>query len=149
MDKLLGKLLWKISRVFNYLQLVFTKLVLKFETPTEVLETVEELRDLYPHSFSTFKEGMASTNYYTRHDAATKLVGWYLYSDGHPLIEELVRAADVLLEDTPATLGDISFLVGAWKDQASATTDADREAAEQREHKIYEDLATKVANPIK
>jgi hypothetical protein len=92
---------------------------------------------------------MASTDYCTRHDAASKLIGWYLYGGGHPLIEELVRAAEVLLEDLPATPGDISFLVGAWKDQASATTDADREAAEQREHKIYEDLATKAATPIK
>jgi hypothetical protein len=102
-----------------------------------------------PHSFTTFKEGMSSTDYCTRHDAASKLVGWYLYQNGHPLIEELVRAAEILLEDSLATSGDVSFLVGAWKDQASALSDTDREAAEQREHKIYEDLATKAANLIK
>lgn len=102
-----------------------------------------------PHSFSSFKEGMSSPDYCTRHDAASKLVGWYLYQNGHPLVEELVKAAVILLEDTPATSGDVSFLVGAWKDQASATTDADRENAEQREDKIYSDLAFKAAETIK
>lgn len=97
-----------------------------------------------PHPFSTFTEGMASEDYCTRHDAASKLVGWYLYQNGHPLIEELVRAADILLEDTSATVGDISFLVGAWRDQASATTDADREAAVEREDAIYARVAIKV-----
>lgn len=102
-----------------------------------------------PLSFTTFKEGMSSPDYCTRHDAASKLVGWYLYQNGHPLIEELVRAAEVLLEDLPATSGDVSFLVGAWKDQVSATTDEDREKAEEIEHKIYSDLAFQAAKTIK
>jgi hypothetical protein len=97
-----------------------------------------------PHSFSSFKEGMDSKDYCTRHDAAAKLVGWYLYSNGHPFIEELVRAAEILLEDSSANAGDVSFLVGAWRDQASATTDEDREAAEVRENAIYDRVAIKV-----
>lgn len=140
MGKLLGKLLWKISRVFNYLQLVFTELALRLEFQLEPVVVEEKVDVLFPHSFSTFKEGMASTNYCTRHDAAAKLVGWYLSQDGHPLLEELIRAAEILLEDSSATTGDVSFLVGAWKDQVSATTDEDREAAEQREEKIYAEL---------
>lgn len=95
-------------------------------------------------SFSTFEEGMACRNYSTRHDAAAKLVGWYLYQGGHPLVEELIRAAEIMLEDTTATAADVSFLVGAWKDQASATTDEDRQAAEERENAIYERVAIKV-----
>ncbi|MGH7974782.1 MAG: hypothetical protein ACREBR_04605 [bacterium] len=99
-----------------------------------------------PYTFSNFKEGMGRTDYCTRHDAASKLVGYYLYSNGHPLLEELVRAAEVLLEDTSATARDISFLVGAWKDQVSAATDQEREAAEERESAIYERVAIKDQN---
>ena len=155
MGKLLGSILWAIGRLLSKMGSAVTELGLRLNFPLEVVEVKvpdgfgEELKDLFPHSFTTFKEGMASTNYCTRHDAAAKLLGWYLHQDGHPVIEDLIIAAKVFLEDTPATSGDVSFLVGAWKDQASATTDEDRKAAEEREGIIYRDLAEKITNQIK
>lgn len=137
---LLAKILINISekcREYSHRLVITDMCDVKYEVPPA------------PLSFTTYKEGMSSTDYCTRHDAAAKLIGWYLYQNGHPLIEELVRAAEVLLEDMPATSRDVSFLVGAWKDQASATTDADREKAEETEHKIYSDLAFQAAKTIK
>jgi nitrate reductase alpha subunit len=137
--------LWGIGRLLFKVGSAITELGLRLQFPlkvveVEVPETEEELKDLFSHSFATFKDGMKSTDYCTRHDAAVKLVGWYLHSDGHPLIEELVRAAEVLTEDTLANKADVSYLVGAWKDQASATTEELKDAAEERETKIYDDL---------
>ena len=103
-------------------------------------EVEEDLKDLFPHTFTTFKEGMNNKDYFTRHDAASKLVGWYLYQDGHPLVEEITQAARILLEDTEYTEGDVSFLVGAWMDQVTAKTDEEREAALAREDVIYHKL---------
>src|SRR5208283_1834965 len=98
------------------------ELSLRLQFPLKVVEVKieeveEELKDLFPHSFATFKEGMASKDFCTRHDAAAKLVGWYLHQDGHPFIEDLIRAAEIMLERAPATSADVSYLVGAWKDQ--------------------------------
>jgi hypothetical protein len=101
-----------------------------------------------PHSFTTFKEGMGSKNYCTRHDAAAKLVGWYLHYNGTPFVEDLIRAAEILLEDTSATSTEVSYLVGAWKDQASAINDKDREEAEEREDRIYVDLQYKTQESL-
>jgi hypothetical protein len=161
MGKLLGSILWglgqfviKIGDSINGLGLLIRELALRLQFPLETVEVkpktieevAEEMEDLFPHSFATFKDGMKSSSYCTRHDAAAKLVGWYLHQDGHPYVEDLVRAAKIFLEDTPATKGDVSYLVGAWKDQASATTDKDLQDAEEREAKIYQRLAEEIKN---
>jgi hypothetical protein len=131
----------KLRKILSNLLLEFDWILLrwaaKLDPPTATKGLIGYKVSDVPHSFSSFKEGMESADYCTRHDAAGKLVGWYLYSGGHPLVEELVRAAEIMLEDSSATDGDVSFLVGAWKDQASATTDEEREAAEERENAIY------------
>ena len=150
MKKLLGKVLWRFSNLIikigdsiNGLGRLIRELALRFEFPLESIDVVsytEELKDLFPHSFYTFKEGMESRDYVTRHDAAAKLVGWYLHQDGHPLADDMIKAARVLLEDSKATEGDVSYLVGAWMDQASAKTQEEREVGEERENKIYNDV---------
>jgi hypothetical protein len=152
MGKLLGGILWTFGDFLSETGSLIRELGLKLYFPLRTVETKvpeielqsdEEVKDLFPHSFATFKEGMASMDYCTRHDAAAKLIGWYLHHNGTPFIEDLVRAAEILLEDTSATNADISYLVGSWKDQASATTDKDREEAEEREMKIYEKVVIK------
>jgi len=146
MKKLLGKVLWrfgnliiKIGDSINGLGRLIRELALRLEFPLESIDVVSDT-DLFPHSFATFKEGMESRNYFTRHDAAAKLVGWYLHQDGHPVIADMIKAARVLLEDSKATEGDVSYLVGAWRDQASAKTQEEREVGEERENKIYNDV---------
>lgn len=142
MGKLLGELLEKFAVLLYKFYEFVRELSLKLQFPLKVVDVSEEtVENLFPHSFTTFKEGMASKDYCTRHDAAAKLVGWYLHHNGTPFIEDLVRAAEVLLEDTLATSKDVSYLVGAWKDQASAITDEDREKAVEREYSIYAKVA--------
>jgi hypothetical protein len=94
-------------------------------------------------SFATFKEGMASTDYRTRHVAATKLLGWYLSGDGQPVIGDLTSAARIFLEQFVVTDGDVSTLVDYWIAQASATTDDDRNRAELGEQMFYDQLQPK------
>lgn len=136
----------KIRQLVIKLLVYLSDTCLKYARSLAIVEMCDVVYQVppVPYAFTTFKEGMASKNYCTRHDAAAKLVGWYLHQDGHPLIEELVRAAEIMLEDTTATSGDVSYLVGAWKDQASATTDKDLQEAEEREAKIYEGLQDKL-----
>jgi hypothetical protein len=97
-----------------------------------------------PHTVSSFTDGMKSNDYRMRHDSASKLLGWYLYQGGSPLVEELVLTARVLLEGTQFTEGDVSFLVGTWIDQVKATTDEERDAAVEREEAIYQRLSKTV-----
>ena len=152
MGKLMYNILFWFGEFLVRMGTSVRELALRLQFPLETIEVKpmtdeevkEEIKDLFPHSFATFKEGMASGDYCTRHDAAAKLVGWYLHQDGHPFVEDLVRAAEIMLECGQGTSGDVSYLVGAWKDQASATNDKDREEAEQREQKIYDDLEDKL-----
>jgi hypothetical protein len=93
-------------------------------------------------SFDTFKEGMISSDFRTRHIAATKLLGWYLNGNGQPVIGDLRTAAHVLLEDFEATDGDISRLVDCWIEQASTTGELKIKAALD-EQLIYDRLQTR------
>jgi len=97
-------------------------------------------------SFSTFKEGMTSTDYRVRHYAATKLIGWYLSGEGQPVIGDLTTAACIFLEEFVVTDGDVSRLVNYWRAQASAKTDDERMKAEIDEQVFYDRLQPKDNN---
>ncbi len=95
-----------------------------------------------PYSFTTFKEGMASDSYTVRHDAAAKLVGWYVNQQGQPFVEDVVRAAEILLEDTDATSSDISLLMDIWQRQAAASNEQEYETAVKDESALLHRVTT-------
>jgi len=147
MNKLKSLLIKLLFRVSNLLLSIAYKLqppVVTDVTEDDLKAFDNELDELFPHSFTTFKEGMTSTNYCKRHDAAASLVGWYINEQGTPYIGDITRAAEILLEDTNGTSADISLLLDAWHAQASAKTDQEKEDALRTEHDILNRVAIKV-----
>ena len=114
-----------------------TRLANKLNAPEENLF---DLAQIPGGSFDTFKEGMASEDYRVRHQAATKLVSWYLLGNGQPVVQDLGLAARILLDEFDVNDGDLSRLVDCWIAQASATTAEERAKFELDEQKIYDGL---------
>lgn len=134
----LSKLLFRLSDV---LLSVAYRLNQKQDEIATATELQEDLSDLFPHTFTTFKDGMTSSVYTVRHDAAAKLVGWYVHEQGTPFVEDLMLAAKILLEDTNATNSDISLLINIWQAQASAKSDKDLEKARNDEYALLDRVA--------
>ena len=106
----------------------------------KLVEPEFNIFDVPETSSGSFKNDMTALDFRVRHQAATKLVGWYLLGNGQPVIEDLTTAARVLLEEFEATNGDVSCLVDCWIVQASAATDEIRTKAELDEQMIYDKL---------
>ena len=146
MRKLLNKLLLKIA---EYCVKVSNKLVLRQAEEEHkaaelvALNTVKVEEDFtifkdLPTSFKTFKEGLESKNFFTRHDAAVKLVSWYIYEQGRPMVEDIVKAAEVLLEEYPnVTQKDRDDVLTSWKKQAVAQSEEEREIAYNEELNVF------------
>lgn len=116
---------------------VLTHLASKLNAPEFNIFDLAQMQD---GSFDTFKEGMVSQDFRVRHQAANKLLSWYLLGNGQPVISDLTMAAHVLLEEFETSSGDVSNLVDCWVAQASAATDEIKAKAELDEQMIYDKL---------
>jgi hypothetical protein len=126
-----------LSNLLLQLAAQLTRLANKLVVPEFNIFDLTQMSD---GSFDTFKEGMVSKDYRVRHQAATKLVSWYLLGNGQPTVDELQLAARILLEEFDVNDGDISRLVNCWIAQASAATEDIRLKEELNEQVIYDYL---------